>query len=179
MPFRPTCPHQDRFHFGRNCRRQCAHGDHPPSIGNIGSVKWCATRARRPFRSNTEQLMLKLFCTSVVALTALTGIANAQDADEMAKKGAAAYQLCAACHSLQPGASGRRSKQPSRPGARPRFCPASHRGDCARGAGRGQAASSGLCGSSAGACCWRATLASSTVLREGKRHRPAPPRKRS
>ena len=47
--------------------------------------------------------MLKLFCTSVVALTALTGIANAQDANEKAKKGAAAYQLCAACHSLQPG----------------------------------------------------------------------------
>jgi cytochrome c len=47
--------------------------------------------------------MLKLFCTSVVALTALTGIANAQGADEKAKKGAAAYQLCAACHSLQPG----------------------------------------------------------------------------
>jgi hypothetical protein len=32
--------------------------------------------------------MLKLFCTSVVALTALTGIANAQDANEKAKKGA-------------------------------------------------------------------------------------------
>jgi cytochrome c len=47
--------------------------------------------------------MLKLFCTWVVALTALTGIANAQDANEKAKKGAAAYQLCAACHSLQPG----------------------------------------------------------------------------
>jgi cytochrome c len=47
--------------------------------------------------------MLKLFCTSVVALTALTGIANAQDANEKAKKGAAVYQLCAACHSLQPG----------------------------------------------------------------------------
>jgi cytochrome c553 len=42
--------------------------------------------------------MLKLFCTWVVALTALTGIANAQDANEKAKKGAAAYQLCAACH---------------------------------------------------------------------------------
>jgi cytochrome c len=60
-------------------------------------------RVWRPFRSNTEQLMLKRFCTSVVVLTALAGIANAQDADEMAKKGAAAYQLCAACHSLQPG----------------------------------------------------------------------------
>ena len=47
--------------------------------------------------------MLKLFCPSVVALTALTGITNAQDANESAKKGAAAYQLCAACHSLQPG----------------------------------------------------------------------------
>jgi cytochrome c len=47
--------------------------------------------------------MLKFFCTWVVALTALTGIANAQDAHEKAKKGAAAYQLCAACHSLQPG----------------------------------------------------------------------------
>jgi len=47
--------------------------------------------------------MLKLFCNSVLALTALTGIANAQDANERAKKGAAAYQLCAACHSLQPG----------------------------------------------------------------------------
>src|SRR4029453_1373296 len=45
--------------------------------------------------------MLKRFCTSVVVLTALTGIANAQDAEEMAKKGAAAYRLCAACHSLQ------------------------------------------------------------------------------
>jgi hypothetical protein len=47
--------------------------------------------------------MLKLFCTSVVALTALTGIATAQGADDMAKKGAATYRLCAACHSLQPG----------------------------------------------------------------------------
>jgi cytochrome c len=72
-------------------------------MGNIRAIKGARTRVRRLFRSNTEQLMLKLFYTSVVVLTALTGIANAQDADEMAKKGAAAYQLCAACHSLQPG----------------------------------------------------------------------------
>jgi cytochrome c len=47
--------------------------------------------------------MLKLLCTSVVALTALTDMATAQGADDMAKKGTATYRLCAACHSLQPG----------------------------------------------------------------------------
>lgn len=47
--------------------------------------------------------MLKLFCTLVVALLALTGTVNAQDLAAMARKGAAAYRLCAACHSLEPG----------------------------------------------------------------------------
>jgi cytochrome c len=46
---------------------------------------------------------LKLSCILVGAVMALIGTANAQDTAEMAKKGATAYRLCAACHSLQPG----------------------------------------------------------------------------
>ena len=42
-------------------------------------------------------------CTAGAALLALAGTANAQDAADTAKKGAAAYRLCAACHSLQLG----------------------------------------------------------------------------
>jgi cytochrome c len=51
-----------------------------------------------------EQLMLKSsLCAALVALAAIAGTAKAQDTAELAKKGAAAYRLCAACHSLQLG----------------------------------------------------------------------------
>lgn len=40
---------------------------------------------------------------AAAALVALTASAHAQDQDAMAKQGAPAYRLCAACHSLQPG----------------------------------------------------------------------------
>lgn len=42
-------------------------------------------------------------CGAVLVLAASAGIVAAQDIDETAKRGAAAYHLCAACHSLQPG----------------------------------------------------------------------------
>jgi len=38
-----------------------------------------------------------------VALTVFAGHATADETTEMAKKGAPAYRICAACHSLQPG----------------------------------------------------------------------------
>ena len=48
--------------------------------------------------------MLKLpIHTAIAFLAALAGTAWAQDTADMARKGAAAYRLCAACHSLQPG----------------------------------------------------------------------------
>ena len=48
--------------------------------------------------------MLKfLICIAVTSLVGLAGTAGAQDTADMARKGAAAYRLCAACHSLQPG----------------------------------------------------------------------------
>jgi cytochrome c len=42
-------------------------------------------------------------CIAMVGLAVVVGTAKAQDTAEMAKKGATAYRLCAACHSLQPG----------------------------------------------------------------------------
>jgi cytochrome c len=48
--------------------------------------------------------MLKsVTCLAIVLVAALAGTAAAQDTAETEKKGAAAYRLCAACHSLQPG----------------------------------------------------------------------------
>jgi cytochrome c len=48
--------------------------------------------------------MLKFpLCATVLILAASAGRASAQDVDETVKRGAAAYRLCAACHSLQPG----------------------------------------------------------------------------
>ena len=44
--------------------------------------------------------MKSLFCAVVVLTGALVSVSNAQ---ESAKIGAAAYRLCATCHSLQPG----------------------------------------------------------------------------
>ncbi len=43
------------------------------------------------------------FCGAIAVLMALAGAARAQDPAEMVKKGAQAYRICAACHSLQPG----------------------------------------------------------------------------
>jgi cytochrome c len=48
--------------------------------------------------------MLKsAFCAAIAIVAAFPGSAAAQDTLDTAKKGAAAYRLCAACHSLQPG----------------------------------------------------------------------------
>ena len=42
-------------------------------------------------------------CAAVLVLAANAGVVRAQEIGEAAKRGAAAYRLCAACHSLQPG----------------------------------------------------------------------------
>jgi cytochrome c len=42
-------------------------------------------------------------CAAILILAASAGAVPAQDIDETAKRGAAAYRLCAACHSLEPG----------------------------------------------------------------------------
>jgi cytochrome c len=47
-------------------------------------------------------LMLKFFLC-VATLIVGAGLANAQDSGDTARRGAAAYRLCAACHSLRPG----------------------------------------------------------------------------
>ena len=48
--------------------------------------------------------MLKAaYCAAIAVLMALAGSAQAQDSTDMVKKGAQAYRICAACHSLQPG----------------------------------------------------------------------------
>ena len=48
--------------------------------------------------------MLKLpVCAAIAMLMVSTGAARAEDAAELANKGAPAYRICAACHSLQPG----------------------------------------------------------------------------
>jgi cytochrome c len=51
-----------------------------------------------------EEPMLKsTVCAAFATLMAFAGPVRAQDQAEMAKKGAPAYRICAACHSLQPG----------------------------------------------------------------------------
>ena len=48
--------------------------------------------------------MLKLHnYTAFAIFMAFAGAANAQDRAETTKQGAAAYRICAACHSLRPG----------------------------------------------------------------------------
>jgi cytochrome c len=42
-------------------------------------------------------------CAAMLVLAASAGVVRTQEIDEAAKRGAAAYRLCAACHSLQPG----------------------------------------------------------------------------
>jgi len=42
-------------------------------------------------------------CTAFAILVAFAGQVRADDTAELAKKGAPAYRICAACHSLQPG----------------------------------------------------------------------------
>ena len=42
-------------------------------------------------------------CATLALFLAVAGQARAQDTAELAKKGAPAYRICAACHSLQPG----------------------------------------------------------------------------
>jgi len=47
--------------------------------------------------------MRSSICAIILAAIAVATAAKAQDQVEMARKGAPAYRLCAACHSLQPG----------------------------------------------------------------------------
>ena len=48
--------------------------------------------------------MLKLSASAAIAiLMAFAGVANSEETAEMVKKGASAYRICSACHSLQPG----------------------------------------------------------------------------
>ncbi|MDP6624238.1 MAG: hypothetical protein QF754_18440 [Alphaproteobacteria bacterium] len=42
-------------------------------------------------------------CAALAILMAFAGAANSEEKAEMVKKGAPAYRICAACHSLQPG----------------------------------------------------------------------------
>jgi len=42
-------------------------------------------------------------CAAILIFAASAGVVRAQEIGEAAKQGAAAYRLCAACHSLQPG----------------------------------------------------------------------------
>jgi cytochrome c len=49
-----------------------------------------------------EKVMLKSTCAAVLVV-AFSGAVRAEEAAEMARKGAQAYRLCAACHSLQRG----------------------------------------------------------------------------
>ncbi len=42
-------------------------------------------------------------CAAIAILMAFAGAANSEEKAEMVKKGASAYRICAACHSLQPG----------------------------------------------------------------------------
>lgn len=43
------------------------------------------------------------FCAAIAVLMAFAGRAMADETADMVKKGAPAYRICAACHSLQPG----------------------------------------------------------------------------
>ena len=50
-----------------------------------------------------EKVMLKSTCAAMLVIVAFSGAAGAEETAQMARSGAQAYRLCAACHSLQPG----------------------------------------------------------------------------
>jgi cytochrome c len=57
-----------------------------------------------PVLPDVERLNMKAtICTPLVLLLALGSAAKAQEPEGLVEKGAAAYRLCAACHSLMPG----------------------------------------------------------------------------